>query len=88
MAVRRTPAARIPVVTAESLAARALPRGDLDELARAEQAMADGRPTADQELLLMSVGSVAHLARRHRSIAVRQCDGVLTRWLRRWRRVR
>ena len=30
---------------------------------------------ADQELLLMSVGSLAHRARRHRSIAVPSRDG-------------
>ncbi|GAA3438846.1 hypothetical protein [Kutzneria kofuensis] len=56
---------------------------ELETLARAEQAMADGRPTADQELLLMSVGSVAHLARRHRSIAVPSRDGRRKRWFRR-----
>jgi hypothetical protein len=56
---------------------------ELDVLARAEQAMADGCPTADQELLLMSVGSLAHLARRHCSIAVSRRDGVRKRWFRR-----
>jgi hypothetical protein len=56
---------------------------EVDVLARAEQAMADGCPTADQELLLMSVGSLAHLARRHHSIAVRFREGLLSRWLRR-----
>ncbi|QUQ64027.1 hypothetical protein [Kutzneria sp. CA-103260] len=58
---------------------------ELDELARAEQAMADGCPSVDQELLLMSVGSKAHLARRHRSIARPRRHGPLVRWLRRFR---
>ena len=60
----------IPAATADRRAAVRQRLAELDELARAEQAMADGCPTADQELLLMSVGSLAHLARRHRSIAL------------------
>lgn len=82
MTVHRIPAAtdgRHPV------AARRL--AELDELARAERAMADGCPTADQELLLMSVGSQAHRARRHPSLAARPGGG-LVQWLCRLRETR
>ena len=65
----------IPAVTTDRLRAVGRRLAELDELARGEQAMADGCPTADQELLLMSVGSLAHRARRHRSIAVPSRDG-------------
>jgi hypothetical protein len=73
----------IPAATVDRLAAVRRRLAEIDEMARAEQAMADGCPTVDQELLLMSVGSLAHRARRHRSGAVRQRGGLLRRWLRR-----
>lgn len=40
-----------------------------DRLVRAEIAMAEGHPTPEQELLLMTSGSMAHRARRQPSIA-------------------
>ncbi|MEV6612293.1 hypothetical protein [Kutzneria sp. NPDC051319] len=71
---------QVPAATTETVGQWLV---ELDELARAERAMADGCPTAEQELLLMSVGSLAHRARRQPSIAVRPRDGLLRRWLRR-----
>jgi hypothetical protein len=71
---------QVPAATTETVRQRLL---ELDALARAERAMADGCPTVEQELLLMSVGSLAHRARRQPSIAVRPRDGLLRRWLRR-----
>ncbi|REH39284.1 hypothetical protein BCF44_113139 [Kutzneria buriramensis] len=54
---------------------------EIAELARAEQAMADGCPTPDQELLLIAAGSMAHRARRHPSLGRRPRAGRLRRWL-------
>jgi hypothetical protein len=73
----------IPAVTVDRLAAVRRRLAEIDEMARAEQAMADGCPTVEQELLLISMGSLAHRARRHRSVALRQRGGLLRRWARR-----
>ena len=74
----------IPAATADRLQAVRQRLAELDALARAEQAMADGCPTADQELLLMSVGSLAHRARRQLPAAPRR-DGPSRWWPRRAR---
>ena len=71
----------IPAGTTDRHAAAGRRLAEIHELARAEQAMAEGCPTAEQELLLMSVGSLAHRARRQLPTAHR--DGRLRRWLRR-----
>lgn len=71
---------QVPAVATKAVRQRLL---ELEELVRAERAMADGCPTVEQELLLMSVGSLAHRARRQLSIAVRPHDGLLRRWVRR-----
>jgi hypothetical protein len=78
----------IPAVTAGRPATAGQRLAELHELARAEQAMADGCPTPEQELLLMSVGSQAHRARRHHSIAGPRRAGLVTRLLRRVRGAR
>jgi hypothetical protein len=70
----------VPAATAGRLATGRQRLAEIAELARAEQAMADGCPTPDQELLLMVAGSMAHRARRHPSLTRRPRSG----WLRRW----
>jgi hypothetical protein len=80
--VQRNPQLTPP--TAERLLAVRQRLAHIEQLARAEQAMADGCPTPEQELLLMAAGSRAHLARRHPCLSARR-EGVLRRWLRRLR---
>jgi hypothetical protein len=70
----------VPAATTGRPAAGRLRLVEITELARAEQAMADGCPTPDQELLLIAAGSMAHRARRHPSLTRSPRPG----WLRRW----